>query len=1136
MRGRGYARVSTRSWGILLAIGVASANIFVYTLAWATLRQNRLQYEHQVEASTRNLSETLEFNISALIAKADLATLSVAYEAERQYAQGRLDRGALQAYLERQKGNLPELDGIRFADGQGFLRVGSDLPAGRTIDIADREYFLSQRSAPDRGLFLSSPMVSRVSGKWTMMLSRRVSRPDGSFGGIAYAVLPLEVLAQLISALDVGPHGSISLRTPDFGIIVRHPEPAGIGSAIGDTNVSPEAVRTVQVQPARGTYTAEVRRDGIIRTISYRKVGRHPLTIFVGQAVHDYLGPWRKEAAIVLSLAASFTLLTSWFGLAFHRKRRRELAVMKELNDSKAELEHHRDHLEELVAERSVEVEKRRNQLQTIIDSTSDFVWSVDAEGFRLVTYNRAFQNYFEMRRHRRVETGQDQGELLPEALAQAWRSHYQRVLDEGPFDMEYQVAAGPQVLALSFNRIRQGDTVIGISVFGKDITDLKRNERQLIDAKLAAEAATQAKSEFLANMSHEIRTPMNAVIGLTYLVLQTDLTDKQRQHLTKVTMASKSLLGIINDILDFSKIEAGKLEMDSKEFLLEEVFERVTHLVGTKAGEKNLDLLLDTPSDAPLCLVGDPLRLGQVLTNLCTNAVKFTEAGEITVSFTRLETVDDQVKLQFSVRDTGIGMAEDQTRALFQPFTQVDTSSTRRFGGTGLGLAISKRLVAMMGGEIWVESAPGQGSAFFFTATFGLGRLQPQTRGKGHQLAGLRVLVVDDSAHARAIAMGLIRGLGCGATAAGSAEEALMALHREPFDLVLLDWRMPDVDGIEAARRIRRATSLPHAPRIVLVTACGEDEVAQMASEEALDGYLIKPLTPSLLLDKILDLFGTKGIPPAVLRPAPDRNQPLQGASVLLVEDNEFNQVVATELLAMMGVAVTVAGDGQEALEILSLSSFDAVLMDLQMPVMDGYEATRRLRADPAFADLPILAMTAHAMVQEREHCQALGMNDYITKPIDPNELTATLGRWVHPQSTVAPPVPRNASPDGLPSAALPVIAWEEGLAHFAGKEPLYEKMLVRFLELNGGAADELQKATEQGKLEEVARLAHSMISAAGIIGANGLSATAKALQDASRDGAVEAVLPWLGQFGLELAQVSEALKERLARADARP
>ncbi len=664
---------------------------------------------------------------------------------------------------------------------------------------------------------------------------------------------------------------------------------------------------------------------------------------------------------------------------------------------------------------------------------------------------------------------------------------------------------------------------------------ELHLSNADLVRAKEAAEAANRMKSSFLANMSHEIRTPMNAVTVLTHLALQTDLTDKQRQYLVKSKVAADSLLGIINDILDFSKIEAGKLQMDTKEFFLEEEFEKVTQLVGMRSAKKNLEFLLDIAPDVPPCLDGDPMRLGQVLTNLCSNSVKFTETGEIVVTVTKIQAGEGRVTLKFSVRDTGIGMSPDQTRLLFQPFSQVDSSSTRKFTGTGLGLAISKHLVGMMGGELWVESALGRGSEFFFTAIFGLGHLVPAPRDVPTQdLAGLRILVVDDSPIARLILHGLATGLGYPTTMVASAEEAFVALQEASFDLVLLDWHLGDEDGFEAARRIRAEPNAHAIPRIIMVTAYGDEEVARRVEEEQLDGYLTKPISPSSLFDAITNAFGSRT--PAHLAPSspavtPEDLARLKGARILLVEDNDFNQEVAMELLALMGMEVILAMDGREAIEKVHAEAFDVVLMDLQMPVMDGYEATRQLRGEAAFANLPILAMTAHAMLPERERCLALGMNDYITKPINPDELFGTLAKWIHgggPPTEAAFPVPGAGNPAVHPM----VLSWEAGLASFSGNVALYEKMLGRFLILKPETAEEIRSALALGEMETASRHAHSMIAVAGTIGATQLSNLSRDLQNAIQDGPPESVFPLLRRFEALLAAVVEGLKTHLGRA----
>ncbi|MFP5410415.1 MAG: response regulator [Gammaproteobacteria bacterium] len=801
-------------------------------------------------------------------------------------------------------------------------------------------------------------------------------------------------------------------------------------------------------------------------------------------------------------------------------------------------LRHERINLERLVAERT-------RELQALFDSAG--VGIVMAKDRAIVRCNRRMDELFGYASGE--QAGQSTRIWFPDdaAFANTCQDIFARIAGGETHVCEQELVRkdGSRFCArMAVRAIDPDDPEQGMVSIIEDITDERAAMEAMRQAKTLAEEATRMKSDFLANMSHEIRTPMNAILGMLYLALKGDLPDGLRNQLAKAQGAAHSLLGIINDILDFSKVEAGKLEIEHVEFGFDGVLEHLADVIGPQAEQKGIEFLIRHDVAMPPVLMGDPLRIGQVLLNLCGNAVKFTEQGEVELALRGVASSESTLTLQMCVRDSGIGMSQEVRDRLFEKFTQADQSTTRRFGGTGLGLAISKNLVELMGGKIWVEdSAPGQGTTICCTLPIEIAR-QPArvdlVEQAGPLLRGIRVLVVDDNEVSRDILADMLRFFHLDIATVSSGPAALTALEDatdQPFDLVLMDWRMPGMTGDEAIQRIHLDSAIVRQPKVVMVTAYGREDVIRLAEQAGADGFLIKPVSPSTLLDTVLSVLGRGRILNGTRAqrgalPAVTAGGQLAGARMLLVEDNEINREFATELLRSEGIEVDLAVNGQEAVERVRQQAYDGVLMDIQMPVMDGLEAARRIRAlagqpgGERFASLPIIAMTALAMAQDAEKSEAAGMNDHITKPVSPERLVAVLARWVRPAAPANGSTPPAATSLGsLPGEllALSSLNAREGVRRIGGKLDAYYRQLRRFRERYADAVGTLRQLADAEQVRETQEYCHALKGVAGNLGAVAFYETVSAIDAQLKQG----TLPDAATLDAAQAQLQAVMRD---------
>ena len=1126
------------SW---LAGGVAVALLVLTGLVAYALNQGRIQYIAGAQESSNTITVLLQANLHASIRDIDLALRRAEAEFRNLHAQQRFSDPVFSAYVRSLKERIPDAASIRATNTQGLVVYGEGIDAQNIVQLqanaTGKDMFEHARNTGD--LVFGLPVKSRISGQWVLPVARALHLPDETFAGLVYANINMDHIADNFAALSAGMHGETILFDHERRILCQSPvdtNPAVVTTYPLDTGVAGKLFTGQPVAP----YMVQHADTGKERIVKPMAIAPYPVYVAVSLDVDEVLANWRQRAR---TAELSVLILYGLAGLMLFAVRRAM----------------HRQQLAQDQAQRQTEL------LDEVINQLPFGVIAYDAQ-HNMRLRNRKFSDLMKY-----------PAELLsrePLYFGDVVRYAYAR----GDYGYEKPVE---QVLAYFLDVMETHQTIqlerhqtdgsyiefraMPIAsdwtlITYTDITDHKASEQTLLLARQAADAANQVKSNFLATMSHEIRTPMNGVLGLLKLLQHTELSTRQLDYTRKAEGATLALLGIINDILDFSKVEAGKLELHSEPVVLGELMRDLSVILSSNVGQKNVEVLFALATDVPPVLRCDGLRLRQILLNLAGNAVKFTEQGEVVLSIRVLQRLGDHVELEFSVRDTGIGIPADKLDHIFDAFSQAESSTTRRFGGSGLGLAICKQLVHMMGGTLVVDSMLGQGSRFSFC--IGLTALAAASDVQGYALRqhttptapalqlpggrGLRVLIVDDNALARTVLQDMAVSMGWQVEVLASGQAALQRLARaqgSEFDLVLMDWRMPGMDGWEATRHIRQLKYGGNAPVVIMVTAAGREMLADKGKDETemLDGYLVKPITASMLYEAVADAIDERR-GERRLHLEQFAEQALRGMRLLLVEDNALNQQIAQELLQANGAHVEIAVCGLDGVSqaLAAQPPFDAILMDMQMPDIDGLEATRRIRSHVQMLNVPIIAMTANAMQADRQACLDAGMVDHIAKPIDLAHLVATILRHTQLHETGIADPPMVAADTTVVAAGALVVDSKAAIARIGGNREFYAKLLVSFRKEATEQLSALQACVAQSKLQGAALSAHTLKGLAATVGALVLSRHAAEFETillAPHDGAhgaaaAAALDERLQMLSLAFAQTLDALD----RLDASP
>jgi len=991
-------------------------------------------------------------------------------------------------------GALPGVRTLCVLDRDGTIRAASrpELPGRKP---ADRGRFLAAQAHPDPGALYVSPPFATSPGAYAVELTRVVAGPDGGLAGMVTATLDRGSFNTLFASVLYAPDMTAAVAHGDGTLFVLLPERPGL---LGK-NVA-GAGGFFGRQLVGGRDSAAVAGTGPLfgapRLLVWRSVQPaglkmdRPLVVGVSREPRAVYARWRHEN---LAFGGLFLLVCALSALALGLYRRRQREFERQMSASALALRESGERLHLATSLAGLGVWERNLVTGTLVwDDSMLAIYGIDRGGFT--------GDYAAWR-----------DRVFPEDLAAAEACVREAIAHGRSGSCPFRIRRGDGEVRWLKGTFRVYCDSVGtpqrLVGADEDITERQGAAEQLERALTEAGTASLAKSEFLANMSHEIRTPMNAILGLIYLLQKTGLNPRQSDYVAKVREAASSLLGILNDILDFSKVEAGRMELERVTFSLDDLLRNMAVILAANSQEQDVEVLFDLDPQVPEFLVGDPLRLQQVLLNLAGNAVKFTPEGEVVLSIGTVAREGERVTLEIAIRDTGIGIEPENLKRIFDGFTQAELSTSRRFGGTGLGLAICSRLIRLMGGEIEVESEQGKGSVFSFRAAFGIPPDAPPPPAAA-EVRALRLIAVDDNETSRGVLAKSCAALGWELLAVGEGSAAVRLMEaaagKPGYDALLLDWRLPGVAGVEAAVRLRQLCRQQATPVILLATSYGreslEDE-AQPASGEAPE-LLLKPWTRSMLVEAVADAGRS---PRGGSAPAQSQRR-FQGLRVLLAEDNKVSQQVAREILEGEGAKVVVADNGREALACLAARgmAFDVVLMDLQMPVLDGYQATRQIRETLGETSLPVIAMTANAFEADRQRCLEAGMNAHLSKPIEVETLVATLGRFCALPEAAAPTRPELVC-DPFERAGLPGVDLADTLKRLDGNRRLYGQMARMVCDRYADAVRQAQRLWKGGHREEAARLLHTFKGVLLNLGAAAAGAFLPGLERALREGGGE-------------------------------